>query len=410
MRILSLSSVYPNPAEPGLGLFVRARLQHMAAHAEVKVVAPVPLVDYSNPNGGLFRARTFPLTRQDGPLEIFHPRWLFPPKGTPVNILCEFLRLAPLVRAIRKRFPFDLIDAHFGYPEGAAAALAGAHFRVPFTITLRGSETMFAASPARRRVLGWAMRRAAHVIAVSGDLRDFALREGVDLARATTVPNGIDPALFWARDPHAARLHHALSPHSRIIVSAGELIEAKGHHLLIQAAKVLLERGLDVQVIIVGGTARGGPRYEHRLRSLVSELGLADRVRLVGWVNRETLAELLSAADLFCLASYTEGWPNVVHEALACGTPVIASAVGGVRDMLPGEDYGIAVPPQDLAALIEALDRGLGSSWDRAAISNWGRSRTWADVASEVIAIQRSLIQPNQEALAGAPVCHHVRH
>jgi teichuronic acid biosynthesis glycosyltransferase TuaC len=410
MKILSLSGVYPNPAEPGLGLFVRSRLQHVAAHAEVKVIAPIPLLDYSNPTGNLFRRRQFPLSRQDGQIEVFHPRWLFPPQGTPLNVACEFVRLAPLMRAIQKNFPFDLIDAHFGYPEGAAAGLLATLFRVPYTITLRGSETMFAASGLRRRVLRRAMRGAGHVIAVAESLRDFAVREGVAPARATTVPNGIDEAVFYPRDRTAARLRHNLTPQRRLIVSAGELIEAKGHHLVIHAAKTLLERGFDIQVMIVGGTARGGPRYEDRLRSLVAELGLEGRVHLTGWTDRETLAELLASADLFCLASFTEGWPNVVHEALACGAPVVASAVGGVPTMLPTNDYGIAIPPMNLAALIEGLERGLRARWDRIAISAWGRSRTWATVASEVIGIQNSLVSPNHTALRAEAACSYVRH
>ena len=259
MRILSLSSVYPNPAEPGLGLFVRSRLQHMAASAEIKVIAPIPLVDYSNPRGKLFQPRAFPVARQDGPIEVFHPRWLFPPNGTPLNALCQFARLLPLVRHIRTTFPFDLIDAHFGYPEGVTAGLLAAVFHVPYIITLRGSETMFAGYRYRRKTLRWAMRRASHIIAVSEDLRAFAVHEGVAAERASTVPNGIDPAIFHPRDLRQMRLRHGLPLDRHLILSAGELIEAKGHHLVIQAVKSLLDRGLDVELIIVGSTARGRP-------------------------------------------------------------------------------------------------------------------------------------------------------
>jgi teichuronic acid biosynthesis glycosyltransferase TuaC len=383
MKILSLSSVYPNPQEPGLGLFVRSRLEEMARLAEVKVIAPVPLIDYSRVGQAVSAAHA------PGPLEVFHPRWFYPPGGTPANVICLFVRLLALVRSIRRRFRFELIDAHFGYPEGATAALLATALDIPFTITLRGSEPMFAASPLRRNVLRWAMRRADHIIAVSDELRKFAIREGVAPSRATTVPNGIDPRVFYPRETHAGR-----GP--RTLLSAGELIEAKGHHLVIRATKVLLERGHDVQLLIAGGVARGGAPYERELKRLTAELGLEERVRFLGWVDRQTLPELLSAADLFCLASFTEGWPNVVNEALACGTPVVASAVGGVRTMLASGRFGIAVPPRDLAALTDALDRGLNQPWDRAAISAWGQSRPWAAVASEVIGIHRSVIEQNR--------------
>src|SRR5579864_7341356 len=252
MRILSLSSVYPNPAEPGLGPFVRSRLQYMAALVDIKVIAPIPLLDYSNPGRELFRARTLPASRQDGPIEVFHPRWLFPPKGTPVNVLCQFFRLLPLVRRIRRTFRFDLIDAHFGYPEGVTASLLAAAFHVPYTITLRGSETVFREYRYRRLLMRSAMRHANHIIAVSDALREFAIQEGVAPARATTVPNGIDPAIFHPRDAEEIRRRFGVPRHRRLILSAGELIEAKGHHLVIQAISTLLRRGFDVQLVVLG--------------------------------------------------------------------------------------------------------------------------------------------------------------
>jgi teichuronic acid biosynthesis glycosyltransferase TuaC len=409
MRILSLSSVYPNPAEPGLGLFVRSRLLHMADSAALKVIAPVPLLDYSGPRRTLFRGRAFPFTRQDGPIEVFHPRWLFPPGGTPLNPLCLFLRLLPLVHQIRKTFPFDLIDAHFGYPEGVTAGLLAAVFRVPYTITLRGSETMFANYRYRGKALRWALRRASYVIAVSEDLRNFAIGQGVAPACASTISNGIDPNIFYPRDLRPMRLRHGLPLDRHLILSAGELIEAKGHHIAVQALRSLLERGFNAELLIVGSTARGGPPYEKPLRRLVSDLQLQDRVRFVGWADRNGLAELISAADLFCLASFTEGWPNVVHEALACGAPVVASRVGGVPAMLPGEQYGFTVPPKDVASLAQALERGLTAQWDRDAISRWGRSRTWAHVAQEVIAVQQSLLGTNSANLTNQHYYDNVR-
>jgi glycosyltransferase involved in cell wall biosynthesis len=409
MKILSLSSVFPNPGEPGLGLFVRSRLQHVAARVETKVIAPIPLVDYSNPHGRLFTPRLGELSRHDGPIEVFHPRWFFPPQGTPFNVACQYARLLPLVHHIRKAFPFDLIDAHFGYPEGATASLLADTFHVPYTITLRGSETVFAEYRYRRKALQWAMRRASHVIAVSDDLRNFAIREGVSPERASTIPNGIDTAIFRPREAQDVRLRRSLPLDRRLIVSAGELIEAKGHHLVIRAVKTLLDRGLKVELLIVGSTARGGPRYENDLRRLVSELGIGTNVHFIGWVNRDGLAELLSAADLFCLASFTEGWPNVVNEALASGTPVVASRVGGVPAMLSSERYGFMVPPKDLDALTEALHHGLDTRWDRAAIAARGQSRTWSDVAREVIDIQRNVIGAAPVAVAGRSGYDHVR-
>jgi glycosyltransferase involved in cell wall biosynthesis len=385
MKILSLSSVYPNPDEPGLGLFVRSRLEHVARSAEVKVVAPLPILDYSNPQRKVYRQRQFPPVRWDGDVEIFHPRWLYPPLGTPLNVACLFARLFPLLLRLRRTWPFDLIDAHFCYPEGVTAALLASVFHVPFTITLRGSETIFDAYRFRRLAMRCALRCAAGIIAVSEDLRRFAISRGAAPGHIFTIPNGIDGGLFRPRDRAEMRRAHGLPLGRKLIVSAGELIEAKGHHLVIQALPALLASGIDAELVIAGGTARGGPRFEESLRRLVKDSGLVDRVTFAGWVGRQGLAELLAAADLFCLASYTEGWPNVVHEALACGAPVVATRVGGIPEMIPSERFGILIPPRDQDALEHALTSALQKQWDADAISDWGRDRDWDCVAREVL-------------------------
>lgn len=385
VKILSLSSVYPNPAEPGLGLFVRSRLQSIAKYAEVKVIAPIPVLDYSHPEHQFLRRREFPSRRQDGPVEVFHPRWIFPPYGTPLNVLFEFSRLLPLVVRLRKEFPFDLIDAHFCYPEGCAASLLAATFGVRFTITLRGSETMFDRERYRRAAMTAAMRRASGVIAVSEELRHFAISRGSRTESTCTIPNGIDTDVFHLRDIQEMRRLLHLPLGRKVLLSAGELIEAKGHHLVIDTLKKLVAGGEDAELLIAGATARGGPRFEEALRQKVREMGIGDHVRFLGWVDRSRMAELLSAVDLFCLASYTEGWPNVVNEALASGTPVVVTEVGGVSAMVPSADYGSIVPQKNPEAFYEAVFKGLHRAWDRAAISQWGRSRCWDTVAREVM-------------------------
>jgi teichuronic acid biosynthesis glycosyltransferase TuaC len=397
MKILSLSTVYPNPGEPGLGLFVRSRLQALTRYAEVKVIAPIPVLDYSHPQRKVCRPREFPMSRNDGALEIFHPRWIFPPYGTPLNIAFEFARLLPLVARIHKTFRFDLIDVHFAYPEGCTAALLSTVFHVPFTITLRGSETMFDAYRYRRAAMKAALRKARAVITVSDELRTFAISRGANPQTTRTIPNGIDPEVFHLQDPVSMRRLHNLPLGRKLLLTAGELIEAKGHHLLVEALHSVLARGIDAELLIAGATARGGPQFEQTLRQRVRDAGIENRVRFLGWVDRRKLSELLSAADLFCLASYTEGWPNVVNEALACGIPVVVTQVGGVNAMVPSSRYGTIVPQKDSQSLREAIIAGLERLWDRPAISEWGRARSWEAVAREVADTLAQALKPSPD-------------
>lgn len=382
--VLSVSTVFPNPHDRGLGLFVRTRLQHVAATGVgVTVVAPVPALDYGNPQRRLLSSRGIPVQRHDGELDVRHPRWLYPPLGGAANAGWLAARLLPLAATLRRRFPFDLIDAHFGHPEGVAAAMLAGSLGVPFMVTLRGNETRHAEHRARRAALVWALRRAARVIAVSERLRLFAVSLGVDPARTRTIPNGVDTGRFYPRDRAAARLRHRLPDDAPTVLSAGYLIERKGHHRIIHALRSLRDQGVHAHLFIAGGPGREG-HFEPQIRRAVADTGMEDRVRFLGAVDPDVLAELMTAADIFCLASSREGWPNVVHEAMACGAPVVAADVGGIPDMVPTPREGLIVPVGNQGALQEALGRALGSSWDRGAIAAWAGSRSWPQVAREV--------------------------
>lgn len=392
LNILSLSTVYPSQLDPGLGLFVRDRLVHMARLANVKVIAPLPVIDYQLRR--VLRRASVPQACQEGPVEVLRPSWLYPPGGTPATPAALFLRLLSPVARLRRRFPFDVIDAHFAYPEGVTAALLSRALGCSYTITLRGSEPVFSQSRARRACIAWAVRRASRIVAVSRPLADFAVELGADRDSVSIIPNGIDTGTFHMRDRAACRAKHGIPGEAKVILSAGELIEAKGHHMVIRAIHNLAERGIVAQAIVAGGVAHGGRPYDRELRQLVASLGLESSVRFTGWVNRESLAELSAAADVFCLASYTEGWPNVVHEALACGTPVVASAVGSVPDMIPSEKYGLIVPARNQDALNEALCGALHRCWNQPEIVTWGQARSWEHVADEVLAVMRQAGQP----------------
>jgi glycosyltransferase involved in cell wall biosynthesis len=315
-----------------------------------------------------------------------------------------FLRLLPLLWQLRRDRPFDLIDAHFGYPEGIVAALFARVFRTPFSVTLRGSEIPFATYSWRRRLMEWALPQAKVIFTVSEELRQFAIARGVAPERIRKIPNGVDSVTFCRQSQTACRRRLGIPVHRKVIVSAGELIAAKGHHRVIRALPALLKNGIEVDVVIAGGVARGGRAFEAEIRAIVAELHLEHRVHMLGWVPRQTLAEVMAAGDVFCLASDTEGWPNVVHEALSCGTPVVATRVGAIPEMIPNSDLGLIVSIQDQAALTAALHEALTRSWDRDAIASWGRARGWDRVAEEIYAeFMRVNINASAEMKCGTP-------
>jgi teichuronic acid biosynthesis glycosyltransferase TuaC len=373
---------YPNPNEPILGAFIRSRLQQMTEWVDIQVVAPVSPLRYSNPKRIWAGVRGIPTARYDGNIKVLHPRYVTVPLGGPINVFLLFAELVWRLALIRQEFPFDAIDAHFGYPEGAVAALLATVFGRPFTVTLRGCEVEHGQYRFRRICMAWALKRANRVISVSERLRQFAISLGVDPSRAVTIPNGVDTRTFFARPRPECRQMHAIAESARVILSVGVLMELKGHHRIVRALKILKDRGVTADLLIAGEVARA-KGYEPEIRAQISKLGLDSQVHLLGRVEREALAELMCAADVLCLASSREGWPNVVHEALSCGTPVVATDVGAIPQMIPSERYGFIVPVNDDVALADALQQALQEDWDRRAILAWGQARSWEQAARE---------------------------
>ena len=270
MTILSLSTEFPNPSEPGKGLFVRARLEAMARRTSLIVVAPVAWLDYANPQGDLLASLRVPRHRDEGRLRVRHPRWLYPPYGGWANAFFLAARLLPTLIYLRARSAFDVIDAHFAHPEGIAAVLLGSILRVPVFVTIRGSELRYRRSRIKRFWMSWALRRADRVIAVSNGLRRLAIDLGVDPGRVTTVPNGVDTAVFHRRDRGAFRAKHGLADRDRVVLCAGDLAELKGHHRVIAAVQAMSARGIDARLFIAGGAGRSG-RYAETLRQQLAE-------------------------------------------------------------------------------------------------------------------------------------------
>ena len=396
-KVVSLSTVFPTPCDAARGLFVRARLQQLSTFTQVKVVAPVAA-------WGRHPDQKIPPCRHDQNLEVLHPRWIYLPGTGVLTAFLLFVQMIwPLAR-LRKHFPFELLDAHFGYPEGIAAALLAGVFRVPFTITLRGSELLHAQHGLRRRGIRWAIRRASRIVAVSGELRQFAIRLGAHPDRVKCIPNGVDAGLFHRRSPEQSRQRHGLPARERILLMAGHLIELKGHAHVIRAVQALRSGNLPVRLLIAGGSpGRGVASQEPSLRRLVAELHLQDQVTFLGQVSPDVLAELMSAADLFCLASSREGCPNVVNEALACGTPVVATDVGAIREMIPSEEYGLILPRERPELFPQVLRTALEKSWDREAIALLGQSRSWSRVGAEVYAEIQEIFEERDNLARSIP-------
>ena len=374
IRLLTFSTLYPNAAMPSHGVFVENRLRHLVdgGRVEARVVAPVPWFPSAHPRFGRFATfAQVPRRETRFGLEVVHPRYLTVPRlGTNLSPLALALAARPALQAlIASGFDFDAIDAHYFYPDGVAAALLARWFRRPLVITARGSDiTQLPDYAGPRRMIRWAAREASAIVTVCSALKDQLAALGADARKIEVLRNGVDLTGFTPIDPASARRHLSLPTGRRVIASVGHLIPRKGHELVIEAIAALP----DVTLLIAGSGPEGDA-----LASLAQRLGIGERVRFLGQLGHQQLPLVYSASDALVLASSNEGWANVLLEAMACGTPVVATDVGGSREVVDAPEAGVLVARRDGRTIADALAGLLAAPPDRAATRRYSERFSW---------------------------------
>jgi glycosyltransferase involved in cell wall biosynthesis len=237
-------------------------------------------------------------------------------------------------------------------------------------------------------MIRWTLRNSALRVAVSTALKHKMAEVGGADIPIHVIPNGVDATRFYPIPREDARRQLEIEPARRVIVAVGSLIEQKGHQVLIRAMADIVRRHSDVHLYILGH----GP-YRKALEELIETLGLNGQIHLVGKRPNEELKLWFSVADVSCLVSEREGWPNVVTESLACGTPVVATRVGGIPEIIDRPQFGILVDPTP-ESVATGLEEALSRKWDREAISREVLVRTWDTVAQEVEDLFASQLRP----------------
>lgn len=387
-RVLVLSGTFPSRVLPNYGIFVKERIRALAALPgyEVRVLAPAP---YFPPIPGFGRwslwSRVPRRETVDG-LTVVRPRYFLPPKmGGYLEADLLYAAARHGAEQIRREFDFDVIDAHFVYPNGVAAVRLGQHFEVPVVMTGRGEDILrFPGVPFKGRRIRWALQRGDGFVALSRDIARSFERNGAARRAISIIPNGVDSEMFRPWPKAEARRMLGLPEASRIVISVGDRVERKGFHVLIDALSEVLRVHSDVHVVIVGGPGRHGLDYTREIETRIAANRLHDRVHLAGGRPHHGLAQWYSAADLFALLSSREGSPNVLLEALACGIPAVATPVGGIREELADGRSGILLSERSVSAAAEGLCRALDRDWDREAIRTTMTKRDWHAVAENI--------------------------
>lgn len=353
-RVLAVSTLYPNAADPRFGIFVARSLEALAKREDwqVTLINPIGL-----PPVTFGRYRALAAAAVDGTerrVDVYRPPFTLVPtlggRWNPAQVVGAAL---PIARRLHAEQPFDIVDAQFFWPDGPAAARIAHELGLPLSIKARGADIHYwGRKPWARASMLAAAKQADRLLAVSEALARDMADLGMDRRKITIHYTGLDRDLFrplqhdGLRKRVAAEFHLKLSP-GPLFVTVGALIERKGHEFAIRA---LTE--MPGHLILIGK----GPDMV-RLHELADKLGVGRRVHFLGSVDHSQLPVILSAADAMILPSASEGLANAWIEALACGTPIVIADAGGAREVVTGPEAGriVAREPQAIASAVKEL-------------------------------------------------------
>lgn len=396
MRVLLFTNLFPSPCDPARGVFIRQLARELGRLCDLTVAVPAPWF----PKGGIAHRLLPRYAAEFGYRDRSHVwddvtahylRYPLIPKVSE-NIHADLMWLG--VRAGLQRLhvakPFDVVSAHWLYPDGVVGVRLARLLGIPVVLSGRGCDVNeFLGDPRRGPQIRAALAQAQAITVVSEELAKVMHRAGFPLTKVT--PNGVDTSLFSVRDAASSRAALGLGE-GRLVLCVSRLSAEKGVRFLIEALPQVRAAVPGCEVAIVGdGPDRGA------LEELARRLGVAGAVRFAGAVAHDRVALWLGAADVACMPSLREGHPNAAMEALSSGRPLVASAVGSLQSMIDSE-VGILAPPSDSSALAGALVEALGRRWDPARISLRVRDASWSGAAHRYLDVFRSVISRREAA------------
>lgn len=384
MRVLTLTTLYPNASQPRHGIFVRNRLTALdkLENFQRKVIAPIPYCPLVSLISNRYKVyqNIAPHEKLDG-IDVYHPKYLTLPGLKLIDNATSIAKVAQKTaeQIYSSDTKYDLVDGQYLYPDGVAAYQLAKLNNIPLVLTARGSDVNYWMTDdvARAKILE-AIEYASKVICVSNALKVSLMSYGVDRNKIQVIINGVDPDVF----------NQEINTHpdeDGYFLSVGNLIPLKGHDITLKAFAKISEKRL----IIVGD----GDQYNN-LRKLVENLDIQERVRFIKYVDQEKLAQLYAGAKATILMSSMEGMPNVLLESLATGTPVIATNVGGISEIL-GAENGILLNSRNEECLISAIDEVATLNKSRLEITSTVKEYNWKNTALRQYELYGEVIQKN---------------
>jgi len=383
MNILFISSMFPNPPEPNRGIFSLQIVKELGKIANVKVIAPVASTGVFKLLNSFKKYKTdlkIPPYRSIGKIDIYHPPYNAIPGMGFLHHLSIYKRLKPLITNLDKEWKIDAVNCHWIFPDGVAVQKICREMGLPLMLTALGTDlNYYITLKLRKEIIKKALKGADKVSVLSKSMYDKCMEMAVSSQRLVIIPNGVDLGKFDIVEREVARRKIGINEKGEIILFVGSLVPVKGVDYLLKAFALLLgkKENSNVRLYLVGSGF-----LQEKLRRLGEQLGISKKIEFVGPIIHSELVLWMNAANCLCLPSVNEGHPNVMMEALACGTPVVASAVGSIPDFV-NSDNGATVIPGDSKELSETLDICLNTNYTREKIRGALQHYSWKNCAEQ---------------------------
>lgn len=391
MNVLVISHLFPNPYVPSYGTFVREQLEALKRY-QVAGDVDVFIALYTDEGKRLIQnelQEDYCYLDKEKSFNLYYVRGIRSGYPLRISLVIILYRFYLLLRRLNREKQYSLIHAHFAYPDAVMGMILSRLFSIPMVTTCHGSDIFqLTRKVSTRMLIRMALRRSKRIFCVSKALADKVRSLGVESDRLAVVCNGIDLSVFHPTNKESARHKTGLPMDHRALMYVGNLKESKGVLDLLKAFILVRGKREDLQLVFIGD----GPCRKDMM-DFIDENGLGSSVSLVGSQGRDLIPLWMSAADMLVLPSHSEGFGLVLAEALACGTPVIGTDVGGIPEIINSPEVGLLAPSGRVDALGEKIEEALDRKWNSEKLIARSRDFSWEKVAREIEAEYSLVVQ-----------------
>jgi len=400
-KILALSYLFPNRVHRNYGVFVLNRLKAVNKHVSVHVINPIPWSPIHRFLPRYSKYNTIPLKDEIDGLTIYHPRFLSIPK------FFKFIEAYSYKRAVRKvlmlekgLLGYDIVDMHWTFPDIIAGVNLCKEYNLPSILTIRGREAFHIdEGNYQEHSVSKNIPKITRIISLSNELKDISIKKS-GKNNVNVIRNGVDTDRFYYIEKAASTIKQTINSKEIVILIVGSLNYGKGFDLIISAlAELRYKTDLNIKLYIIGSHGPAGDNRKE-LHSLIQSLDIEPYVEFVGEVLNKDLVHWYNSSDLFCLASRSEGSPNVLTEALACGCPSLTTDVGSAREIIEIKDgLGICIEKHDAILIEHAILKILNTKYDRKDNSLFYSKFNWEWCGEQVVTIYDDVLSGDKSCV-----------